>query len=82
MFYKWEQRKPDHMLSYKQCTVLVFAGKLMWLSVYYKQKKLVHCFKGMEIMCFHVTEENVHHLLCGWNLALRVGKLFTEAVLD
>lgn len=30
---------PYHMLSFKQCTVLVFAGKLMWLSVYFSTKR-------------------------------------------
>lgn len=76
---------PDHMLSYKQCTVLVFAGKLMWLSVLlqHKQKKLVHCFQGMEITCFHVTQENVQQSLCGWILAVRVGKLlFIGAIFE
>lgn len=24
-------REPDYMLSFKQCTVLLFAGKLMWV---------------------------------------------------
>lgn len=49
----------------------------------HKQKKLVHCFQGMEITCFHVTEENVPQSFGGWILALRVGKLlFTEAILE
>lgn len=49
MFYKWEPKKylPDHMLSYKQCTVLVFAGKLMWFSVYFNtnRRSLYTAFK-------------------------------------
>lgn len=54
---------PDHMLSYKQCTVLVFAGKLMWLSVYFNtnRRSLYTAFKEWtKKTCFHVTVENVH----------------------
>lgn len=29
----------------------------------------------MEILCFHVTEENVLQSFCGWILPLKVGKL-------
>lgn len=53
-FTKGEQRKPDHMLSYKQCTVLVFAGKLMWLSVYFNtnRRSLYTAFKEWELRVF------------------------------
>lgn len=53
-FPKGEQRKPDHMLSYKQCTVLVFAGKLMWLSVYFNtnRRSLYTAFKEWKLRVF------------------------------
>lgn len=42
-----KKKNPDHMLSYKQCTVLVFAGKLMWFSVYFNtnRRSLYTAFK-------------------------------------
>lgn len=36
----------------------------------------------MEIRCFHVTEESAQQSLCGWILALWVGELFIEAILE
>lgn len=50
------------MLSFKQCTVLLFAGKLMWFllrQLEHKLKKLVCCFKGMNITCFHAAGKDV-----------------------
>lgn len=55
-------REPDYMLSFKQCTVLLFAGKLMWFffrQLELKLKKLVRCFEGMKMTCFHATGEDV-----------------------
>lgn len=61
------------MLSFKQCTVLLFAGKLMWFlfrQLEHKLKKLVRCFEGMKRMCFHAAEKDVQppppHLDCSF----------------
>lgn len=62
----------------KQCTVLGFAGKLMWLSVYFstKRRSFDTAFKewGENKMCFHATEENVLQLYGGVGFRSEDGK--------